>query len=106
MLGLGGPLVTGTLDYGNPKGTGAIHRQARLTTVQLALMTEPLITQVLVLFIVRIHVVHGSIHPDIFCWPLLQAGPIWIQDRVPISIPAAHTNSLRGSRLRGIRNSV
>ena len=36
--------------------------------------------------------VHGSIHPDIFCWPLLQAGPIWIQDRVLISIPATQTN--------------
>ena len=92
MSGLGGPLVTGPLDYGDPKGTGGIHRQTGLTTVQLALMTEPFITKVLVLFIVRIPVVHGSIHPDIFCWPLLQAGPIWIQDRVPISIPAAQTN--------------
>ena len=92
LSGLGGPLVTGPLDYGDPKGTGGIHRQTRLTTVQLALVIEPLIAKVLVLFLVRIPVVHGPIHPDIFCWPLLLAGPIWIQDRVPISIPAAQTN--------------
>ena len=47
------PLVTGPLDYGDPRGTGGIHRQTCPDVTQLLLIIQPVITKRRVLFIVQ-----------------------------------------------------
>ena len=52
------PLVTGPLDYGDPRGTGGIHRQTCPDVTQLLLKIQPVITKRRVLFIVQILMVY------------------------------------------------
>ena len=67
------PLVTGPLDYGDPRGTGGIHRQTCPDVTQLLLIIQPVITKRRVLFIVQILMVYVSKHQDMSRWPYLDS---------------------------------